>query len=524
MKQYFAKSLLLPLLAVILLSCILVLIPSEAYADEVTVARDMTPQQFQNYKPVIENIQLSRNADKKLYLMEENWKTYHVVTLKNPMQGAFLEYYGSDTKNGTYKRLANEQPLGSNDWIPKWDDKKYEGTYIKVRYCYRFDGDYTDYYTQYSEPFKAPADTPREPSLEMYRQTGKIYVNFPKLDGLSRSLQIREKGTSKWVSVSKSKLVKKVDITNGGYTLTLNMNKSYEVRGRQYVTINGEKVYSDYRTAKTFSNPSKVTDIQFLRYDKTDGIAILWNGTGSAQIAYRKAGSADSWKKITIDSSESKYASVGPYSGLQWWAAKLGYEYKIRPFTIVAGKKFYGYYSKVFTCNKKTAAFVNEINPEYAKVYFSDWETAETERPSYNHSLSIKENFRVIKKFASANLLVLFDHGYAGSNYEDFCDPYVDYQSRASEGLVGLRIAGATKYNQASMALELLRFYAGDDEVANALFCWARSVNNFGHANSDYFGFRDVKETKNGFIIEMNGQEIIVEYNQNGTIYWFDVN
>ena len=437
------------------------------------------------------------------------------------MQGAFLEYYGSDTKNGTYERLGMEQPLSSNDWIPKWDDKKYEATYIKVRYSYRFDGSYTDCYTQYSEPFKAPADTPSEPSLEMYRQTGKIFVYFQKQDGLSRSLQIREKGTSKWVSVSKSKLVKKVDITNSGYTLTLNMNKSYEFRGRQYVTINGEKVYSSYRTVKTFSNPSKVTDIQFLRYDKADGTAILWNGSGAAQIAYRKAGSSDSWKKITVD---SKSATVGPYSSLQWWDAKLGYEYKIRPFTIVAGKKFYGYYSKVFTCNKKTAAFINEINPEYAKVYFSDWETAESERPSYNHSLSIKENFHVIQNYVSVRLLVLFDHGYAGSNYEDFWDPCVDYQSRASEGLVGLRIAGAAKYDQSSMALELLRFYAEDDEVANALFCWARSVNNFGHANSDYFGFRDVKEMKNGFIIEMNGQEIIVEHTKQGSIYWFDMN
>ena len=130
----------------------------------------------------------------------------------------------------------------------------------------------------------------------------------------------------------------------------------------------------------------------------------------------------------------------------------------------------------------------------------------------------------MIKKFVSVNLLTLFDHGHAGSNYEDFADPYVDYQSRASEGLVGLRIAGATKYDQSAMALELLRFYAEDDEVANALFCWARSVNNFSHANSDYFGFRDVKETSNGFIIEMNGQEIIVEQTSSGTMYWFDVN
>lgn len=521
MKQYLAKSRLLPILAAVLLFCTLLLMPSDAFAAAPQNASSMTVKEFQSYKPVIEDIQEILDVNKDVYLTER-WKTHHIVTMKNPLQGGVIEYYGSTTKNGTYELLSQEAPMGYDGWVAQWPEKQYGTVYIKVRYYNNING--TNCWTQYSEPFAAPGDLPRSPAIDMYSQTGKIFVHFQKSEGLTRSLQIREKGTSKWVSVSKSPLVKEVKSTKDGYTLTLDTKKSYEVRGRQYVTFNGKKIYSKYTTEKSFSNPSKVTDIQFLRYDKTDGTAILWNGSGAVQIAYRKAGSSDSWKKITIDSSESKSASVGPYSSLQWWDAKLGYEYKIRPFTIVAGKKFYGYYSKVFTCNKKTAAFVNEINPEYAKVYFSDWETAEAERPSYNHSLSIKENFLVIKKFASANLLVLFEHGHAGSNYEDFSDPYVDYQSRASEGLVGLRIAGATKYDHASMALELLRFYAEDDEVANALFCWARSVNNFSHANSDYFGFRDVKETKNGFIIEMNGQEIIVEHTNHGSIYWFDVN
>ena len=99
-----------------------------------------------------------------------------------------------------------------------------------------------------------------------------------------------------------------------------------------------------------------------------------------------------------------------------------------------------------------------------------------------------------------------------------------DYYSRADQGLVGIQILGTMRSDAASMTLELLRFFAEDDEVANGLFCWIRSMQNFGHANSDYFGFRDVKETSNGFVIEMNGQEIIVEKNQYGTIYWFNMN
>lgn len=530
MKQYFAKSLLLPVLAVIFLVCALVLTPSDAFAAEPQNASSMTAKEFQSYKPVIQSIQSLRELEPNLHLPLPDL-AYYALTLKNPLEGAYPELIYSTSKNGTYQLMDSYLPeeIGYKyDAYPTIRNEQYRNLYVKICYYTYIDG--KKCFTQFSEPFKASSVLPDvpDPYIRMYRQSGLIFVDFHKTDGFTRSLQIREKGASKWVSVSKSKLVKKVKTTKDGYTLTLNTDKSYEVRGRQYATINGEKVYSDYRTAKTFSNPSKIKNISFLRYDKDNKTAIRFGSPyvddySGYQIAYRKAGSADTWKKVTLTSNDTKEAIVSVYQTTTWWDAKNGYEYKIRPYTIVAGKKFYGYYSNVYTCTKKNSAFVNEIDPGYFD-YFTRSDITEEERPSYDHSLTIKENYNVIQQFVSTPYLRLFHSGMGHNDSGPFAGSRVEYSSRASEGLVGIQILGRMDDNAGAMTLELLRFFTEDDEVANGFFCWMQAVQSFGHANSDYFGFRDVKETSNGFIIEMNGQEIIVEHTNQGTIYWFDVN
>lgn len=522
MKQYFSRYI-LPVLAVMFIACV-VFLPSDAYAAERPDAGNMTAQQFQNYKPAIESIQLVREIDSTVYLVNPDY-TYFAMTLKNPLEGAYTELVFSTSKNGTYQ-LMGQYPLAEladkYDAFPVYSKKQFASLYIKVCYYTYIDG--KKCFTQFSDPFPAPVDRPAAQNLTMYRQTGKIFVEFYKPDGLSRSLQIREKGSSKWVSVSKSSLVKEVKSSKEGYTLTLDTKKSYEFRGRVYNTIDGKKNYSDYRHVSTFSNPSKVTNISFLRYDKDNKTAILF-GTpnGSYQLAYRKAGSSGSWKKVTITLEESKEAVVGFNQSCAWYDAKVGYEYKIRPYVTVAGKKFYGSYSKIFTCTKKNSAFVNEINSGYAD-YFNRADISKPERVSYNHNLSIKENYNIIQDYVSNPYLRLYTSGMGLNDSGPFWGASVDYHSRASEGLVGIQILGSMSKDAGAMTLEILRFFAEDDKVANGLFCWIQSIQSFGHANSDYFGFSDVKETSNGFIIKMNSREVIVEFNEYGTIYWFNMN
>ena len=77
-----------------------------------------------------------------------------------------------------------------------------------------------------------------------------------------------------------------------------------------------------------------------------------------------------------------------------------------------------------------------------------------------------------------------------------------------------------------------MRFYSGNDKIASSLFTWQRIVWEFGHANTDYFGFKDVKETDAGFIVDCGGTKVEVAsvhvargYDPDVTlrVFWFDM-
>ena len=74
-----------------------------------------------------------------------------------------------------------------------------------------------------------------------------------------------------------------------------------------------------------------------------------------------------------------------------------------------------------------------------------------------------------------------------------------------------------------NVVLEAMRYFAkGKSDVAYALwsFCDYKNIN--GSANSDNFGFHDVEKTSIGWIIEMNGVQILLDNTVSGeTTYWF---
>lgn len=62
-----------------------------------------------------------------------------------------------------------------------------------------------------------------------------------------------------------------------------------------------------------------------------------------------------------------------------------------------------------------------------------------------------------------------------------------------------------------NVVLETMWFACGDRDVAFALWSWMDAVSINGNANSNDFGFRDVRSTPNGGVIEMNGIQIEVD-------------
>jgi putative cell wall-binding protein len=70
--------------------------------------------------------------------------------------------------------------------------------------------------------------------------------------------------------------------------------------------------------------------------------------------------------------------------------------------------------------------------------------------------------------------------------------------------------------------LETFYFLCGDKEVAYALWSWFDAKNIDGHANSDDFGFTDIKITSKGAIIKMKNIEIEVISSSGVTTVYFN--
>ena len=119
-----------------------------------------------------------------------------------------------------------------------------------------------------------------------------------------------------------------------------------------------------------------------------------------------------------------------------------------------------------------------------------------------------------------------FDDGIA-KNYEDE-GKFAKFVTH-SDGRTGINVFGwrksydSTPITNSCLNLVLESFYymTGDREVAKALWSWIDAMNINGNANSDNFGFKDVRQTNNGWVIEMNGIQIeFVESGVGNTFYF----
>ena len=82
--------------------------------------------------------------------------------------------------------------------------------------------------------------------------------------------------------------------------------------------------------------------------------------------------------------------------------------------------------------------------------------------------------------------------------------------------------SGAATNSALNMVMEAFYFFSGDKDVAYALWAWIDADNINKGANSNDFGFSDVRATANGGVIEMNGVQIEVDFSGTGTTYYFN--
>ena len=158
-------------------------------------------------------------------------------------------------------------------------------------------------------------------------------------------------------------------------------------------------------------------------------------------------------------------------------------------------------------------------------------ESAKTNRPAPNPGADKKTAVESLNNLAFYTYggLRFFDDGIA-ENYEDE-GKFAKFVTH-SDGRTGINVFGWRKSYDSSTAtnaclnvvLEAFYYMTGDRQVAKALWDWIDANNiNGGGVDSTNYGFRDVRQTSNGWIIEMNGIQLELDNSvRNSTILYFN--
>ena len=99
-----------------------------------------------------------------------------------------------------------------------------------------------------------------------------------------------------------------------------------------------------------------------------------------------------------------------------------------------------------------------------------------------------------------------------------------------SDGRLGINVfqwrdsydSGSSTNTSLDAVMEAFYFFTKDKDVAYALWNFVDAMEINGYANSDSFGFRDVKQTSDGWLIEKNGVQI--EFIQDSSSHTFYFN
>lgn len=209
------------------------------------------------------------------------------------------------------------------------------------------------------EPEKLTASKVRaikpKASASSYSYT-KIKVSWNKIEGIDGYKIYRATSKS-----GKYKLIK--TITKPTTTSFINsyrtFNKPYYYKLRGYNKINGKTVYTKYsevRSAKALPAKPEVK----VTLPKDEQVKVSWNKVAGAlgYQVYRKRVDKSSWKLFKSVSSKTTYTKdnllgtahypFGKYGPKIYGYEDLDYiwEYKVRAYKVVNGKRVYGYFSK----------------------------------------------------------------------------------------------------------------------------------------------------------------------------------
>lgn len=159
----------------------------------------------------------------------------------------------------------------------------------------------------------------------------------------------------------------------------------------------------------------------------------------------------------------------------------------------------------------------------------ADSESAKANRPAPNPGADKTTAVESLNNLAFYTYggLRFFDDGIA-ENYEDE-GKFAKFVTH-SDGRTGINVFGWRKSYDSSTAtnaclnvvLEAFYYMTGDRAVAKALWDWHDACEINGRANSDNYGFRDVRQTATGWVIEMNGVQIEFDSTGAGTTYYFN--
>ena len=240
--------------------------------------------------------------------------------------------YRAGSKSGTYSKIAT---VSSGSTLSYKDTKKTTGStyYYKIK-AYNSKGTYSNYSSVVSASPKLS-----KPVMKLSSATYKsIKVIITKVSGASGYEIYR----SNYKTKSFSKVVTTKELIY--YNKKLKTQKTYYYKVRAYRTVNSKKVYSSYSNVGSCVPKISAPKLSGKRNGKN--VSLSWTKRAGAQ-KYRVYCSKTkaSGYKMQKDTTSLSYK----YNNLD---KNTVYYYKVRAYRVEDGKKLFGKYSNVFTCEK----------------------------------------------------------------------------------------------------------------------------------------------------------------------------
>ena len=271
---------------------------------------------------------------------------YEKVAPKTSIAKITVSGIKSKTYNGKAQTQSFSVKLGSKtlknktDFTVSYSSNKYPGVAtVKITGIGNYTGTVSKTFVIYPKKQSVP-------SSAKFTSSKKIKVAWSK-DTTATGYQVQystsskfSKATTKWITSNKTT----------SYSFSANVKNTYYVRVRSYKKVGKTYYYGSYSSGlKVTAKPATVKLTSSTKSTSKKTLTVKWSKVANAsgyQVTYSKKSSFKGAKTVSVSYKSSSKKLTKLSSGTKYYV-------KVRAYTTISGKKYYGSYSSKKTVKVK---------------------------------------------------------------------------------------------------------------------------------------------------------------------------